>query len=69
VELYVTDSGPGISPEIRNRLFNGKIESAHGQGIGLLIAQAVVETYGGKIKVHKSDSHGTEMIIRLPHHR
>ena len=66
VELCVADCGLGIAPHIINDLFKGKIESVNGSGDGLWIAQAIVETYGGEIKVGKTDSTGTEMLIRLP---
>ena len=68
VGLRITDCGAGIPAHIRNSLFTGKVESQSGFGVGLLIAQAVVEAYGGEIRVDKTDEHGTEMLIRLPRH-
>ena len=44
VKLYVKDTGPGISPTIRNRLFKEMVTSkgAQGSGLGLYISNAVV---------------------------
>ncbi len=67
VELRVIDRGTGIPAQVCQALFTGEAKSAKGQGVGLLIAQAVVETYGGKLEIAKSDLEGTEMLIRLPH--
>lgn len=66
VDLCVMDCGTGIPAEVLDKLFIGKIESAKGHGVGLLIAQAIAETYGGKIEVARTDTEGTEMLIRLP---
>jgi PAS domain S-box-containing protein len=68
VELRVTDRGPGIPAEVLDKIFKGDIESAEGQGMGLLLAEAIIETYGGKIMVDRTGSDGVEMLIRLPHH-
>lgn len=68
VELRVIDCGLGIPDRVREILFIGKIEGTKGHGVGLLIAQAIVETYGGKISIARTGSLGTEMLIELPHH-
>jgi len=68
VELRVIDCGLGIPDRVREILFIGKIEGTKGHGVGLLIAQAIVETYGGKISIARTSSLGTEMLIELPHH-
>jgi signal transduction histidine kinase len=43
-----------------------KPEDAKGLGIGLLIAQAIVQTYGGDIQLESTGPTGTTMAIRLP---
>jgi signal transduction histidine kinase len=50
------------------KLFTGKIDSPEGQGVGLLIAQAIVETYGGKLEAQNLPQGGAEFLIRLPLH-
>lgn len=52
-----------------SRVFEKQIErsqGAKGLGVGLLIAQAIVETYGGQIRVESTSSIGTTMVIWLP---
>lgn len=66
VELRVRDGGPGIPPEVLAKLFTSKIASAKGQGVGLLIAQAIVETYHGKIAARNLPTGGAEFVIQLP---
>ena len=67
VKICVADCGPGIPKEIKPLLFKTRIEQSKGFGMGLLIAQAIVETYGGKIELEDSNEQGTRMVIRLPH--
>jgi len=69
VEIAISDTGRGIPPEVQSRLFERQIDrpqEAKGFGIGLLIAQAIVETYGGKIDVESTGPTGTTMTIWLP---
>lgn len=67
VKICVADRGPGIPEEIKPLLFKTRIEQSKGFGMGLLIAQAIVETYGGKIELEDSNEQGAKMTIRLPH--
>ncbi len=67
VKICVADCGPGIPEEIKSLLFKTRIEQSKGFGMGLLIAQAIVETYGGKIELEDSNEPGARMTIRLPH--
>jgi signal transduction histidine kinase len=52
VEVAVTDTGKGIDPTIRPRLFEKfvtKSEKAKGTGLGLYLCKAIIEAHGGKI--------------------
>jgi GAF domain-containing protein len=75
VELMVGDKGNGIPQEILVQIFNKPIEKSKGDeernglGMGLLMAQAIIETYGGKLDVLRTGSEGTSMVIRLPETR
>jgi GAF domain-containing protein len=69
VEILVADTGPGIPEEICAKIGRGLIEKpedAKGLGMGLLMAHAIVQTYGGDIYVASASSAGTTMVIRLP---
>lgn len=68
-EILVSDTGPGIPEEIRAKLGLDTIEKpedAKGLGMGLLMAQTIVQTYGGEIRCAASDATGTTMVTWLP---
>jgi PAS domain S-box-containing protein len=68
VEVFVSDTGPGIPEEIRGKIGLESIEKpedARGMGKGLLMAQTIVHTYGGEIQVASTGPTGTTMVIRL----
>ncbi|MGC9523150.1 MAG: sensor histidine kinase [Anaerolineae bacterium] len=72
VTIAVADEGPGIPPEEQSRVFDrffrGSIaESGHipGTGVGLNIAQAIVEAHGGRIALSSSPA-GTTFTVWLP---
>lgn len=67
VKISVADRGLGIPVSIKPLLFKTRIEHSKGFGMGLLIAQAIVETYGGKIEFDDDVAQGARMTIRLPH--
>ncbi len=72
VALQVVDSGPGISPELRARLFQpfsaGDVRS--GSGLGLAICREIVAALGGTISLDNREDHGAvrglEATVRLP---
>ena len=69
IAIDVIDSGPGVPAELRERIFE-KYFRAHelkdlpGQGLGLYLAQRIVETLGGHIEV--LDGPGGRFRIHLP---
>lgn len=68
-EVLISDTGPGIPEEIINKIGFDLIErpeDAKGLGIGLLMSQTIVQTYGGDIRVACTGSEGTTMVIALP---
>jgi signal transduction histidine kinase len=69
VWFTVADSGPGISPEIRRRVFDSfwqaEVGSRSGLGIGLWIAKGIVEAHGGEIWV-EGDGAGCSVVFTLP---
>lgn len=69
--LTIADSGPGIAPEDRERVFERFYRSVSsrsmpGSGLGLSIVKKVVERHGGSISIDESDDGGTLMRVTLP---
>lgn len=69
VEIFIADTGPGLSPQVQEKIgleVIEKPEDARGLGMGLLMAQTIVQTYGGQLQVGSTGPTGTVMIIWLP---
>jgi heavy metal sensor kinase len=72
VQLEVSDSGPGIAPELLPHVFNrfyrsDPARSTHGAGLGLSIAKAIVEDHGGSISIASENEGGTVVRVVLDH--
>ncbi|MBN1627702.1 MAG: PAS domain S-box protein [Deltaproteobacteria bacterium] len=69
-EIRISDTGPGIPKEIRDKVFEPFFttkEVGKGSGQGLAISHSViVNKHGGSIEFETEINHGTTMIIRLP---
>jgi two-component system sensor kinase FixL len=66
VAVVVADTGPGIAPEIAERLFQPFVTSKkHGMGVGLSICRTIVESHGGKISVRSEAGVGTTFTFTL----
>ena len=67
IEIEVSGSGPGISPEVASRLFEPFVSSkANGMGIGLSISKRIVEAHGGEITADSNEKGGATFRISLP---
>jgi len=67
LELYVADSGPGISPEIAAQLFQPFVTTKrYGMGVGLSISRSIIESHGGQIRVEPNGGGGTVFRFTLP---
>jgi len=67
VEIKITDSGPGIPPNVLPKIFNLYFTTkTSGSGIGLSIVQKIIENHGGIITVKNAKSGGAEFTINLP---
>ena len=68
VTVRVADNGPGVPDEQKDEIF-GKgergLESA-GTGLGLYLAQTLVDAYGGDIWVEDNDPEGAVFVVTLP---
>ena len=66
LELHIGDNGPGIPPEIKDRIFYPLVSGREGgSGLGLTLAQTFVQQHDGLIEV-QSQPGKTEFIIVIP---
>ncbi|HEY0224222.1 MAG TPA: PAS domain S-box protein [Pseudolabrys sp.] len=66
VEVRVTDTGPGIAPEIAGHLFQPFFTTkVHGMGVGLSICRTIVEAHDGRISVEQNPGGGTVFCFTL----
>ena len=73
IVIEVADSGPGIPPDELTKIFEELYRGANargieGSGLGLALAQRIVELHGGQVQVRSSqtDPRGTVFTLRLP---
>jgi signal transduction histidine kinase len=71
VEILVSDSGPGLDPTVRERLFSwgSHGRASGGQGIGLHRARRILLEQGGTLELGEASDGGTTFVIRLPRAR
>ncbi len=67
LELRVSDTGPGMTEDVRSRLFIPFFTTKEkGTGLGLAICQRIVKAHGGTLRVESRPGEGTTFVIRLP---
>jgi two-component system sensor histidine kinase BaeS len=67
VAVAVGDSGPGIAPEDRERIFRAFwSRGGGGTGLGLAIARELAEALGGRIELHSEPGKGSRFQLVLP---
>jgi two-component system sensor histidine kinase TtrS len=67
IALAVTDTGPGLAPDIRERVFEPFVTSKpQGMGLGLSISAGIVEVHGSTLSVESEPGSGTSFRFTLP---
>jgi signal transduction histidine kinase len=73
VVIEVVDEGPGIPEADQTRIFerfyradSARASSDGGAGLGLAIAQWIVDLHGGEIHPERREPHGCRMVVTLP---
>jgi signal transduction histidine kinase len=68
VVVRVSDTGPGVPEMIRDRVFQPFFTTkGEGSGLGLPIAQRIVEEHGGWINLHSPEGRGATFALIFPH--
>jgi len=66
-EVRITDTGPGIPPDILARVFEPFFTTkAGGTGLGLAVSQSIVRSFGGQIVACSPPGEGASFTVRLP---
>ncbi len=69
VEIEIADDGPGIPPELLDRVFDPFVTTkavGHGSGLGLFVAYEIIEKHGGCMAADNRPGGGARFRIRLP---
>lgn len=67
VRISVSDTGPGLAPDIAPRLFEAfATTKANGMGVGLSICKTIVENHGGRIWYEPNEKGGATFHFTLP---
>jgi C4-dicarboxylate-specific signal transduction histidine kinase len=67
IELVVSDTGQGVSRDVKERLFLPYFSTKRrGTGLGLAIVSRIVEDHHGSIRVEENKPFGSRFVIELP---
>jgi signal transduction histidine kinase len=67
VEIIVADTGHGISPQDKDKLFLPHFSTKdRGTGLGLAIAARIITEHGGSLRVEDNQPVGSRFLIELP---
>ena len=69
VEIRFRDTGHGVAPEVRDRLFEPHVTTRAaegGSGLGLSVSHEIVERMGGQLTLESTSSSGSVFLLRLP---
>jgi signal transduction histidine kinase len=67
IVVQVTDDGPGVPPEVVDKIFNPFFTTkAQGSGLGLAIVRKIVDAHDGRIDISSAPGRGTRFVVTLP---
>lgn len=69
VRIAVEDDGPGVPPELRDRIFDPFVTTKDvgaGTGLGLAVCKGIVEGASGSLFLDASYTRGARFVVELP---
>jgi signal transduction histidine kinase len=66
VRVRVTDEGPGVDPRIASRVFERHVSAGDGQGIGLALAQTLMNAAGGRVMLSQARPATFDVFLSTP---
>jgi len=68
VEYQVEDTGCGMNPEVKNKIFQSffSTKGTDGTGIGLMITKKIIDEHNGEIEAESKKGAGSTFVIRIP---
>ena len=73
IVVLVEDDGPGVAPQLRERIFDrfvrpdeGRGRGSGGSGLGLAIVRSIAAAHGGSVEARGAVPHGAVFELRLP---
>lgn len=67
LRIHITDTGPGMTPEVAEKVFQPYFSTKRGgTGLGLPTSRRIIEEHGGHLTVHADPGRGTDFVISLP---
>ena len=67
IEISVADSGPGVTAEVTDTIFEPFVTTkSFGMGMGLSISRAIIESHGGNLRMVRGARSGATFVFDLP---
>ena len=67
LRIHITDTGPGMTAEVAEKVFQPYFSTKRGgTGLGLPTSRRIIEEHGGHLSVHADPGRGTDFVISLP---
>ena len=67
IEVRVRDTGPGLQPDMHDKIFNAFFSTKeNGMGLGLAISRSIIEAHGGLLRAVSEPGTGSTFSFDLP---